>query len=151
MVMQGYYNKPAETAETISEDGWLSTGDLGYLREDGHLVVAGGRLRDMIIRGGENIYPAEIENLLRSHPSIGEIAVFGLPDAYYGETVAAAVTLRADADTASLSAFCAGRIAKFKIPTQFFRVTDFPQTGSGKIQKRALRELGQQQKLEPLA
>ena len=151
MVMQGYYNKPAETAETISEDGWLSTGDLGYLREDGHLVIAGGRLRDMIIRGGENIYPAEIENLLRAHPSISEIAVFGLPDAYYGETVAAAVVLRADADAAALAAFCAGRIAKFKIPTQFFRITTFPQTASGKIRKSALRELGQQQKLEPLA
>ena len=93
MVMRGYYNKPKETAETISDDGWLSTGDLGYLREDGHLVVAGGRLRDMIIRGGENIYPVEIENLLRGHPAVGEIAVFGLPDAYYGETVAAAVRL----------------------------------------------------------
>jgi len=150
MVMQGYYNRPAETAETISADGWLSTGDLGYLRDDGHLVVAGGRLRDMIIRGGENIYPAEIENLLRSHPAVSEIAVFGLPDAYYGETVAAAVTLCADTDVASLAAFCAGRIAKFKIPTRFFRVAAFPQTGSGKIQKRALREMGQQQKLEPL-
>ena len=150
MVMQGYYNKPAETAETISADGWLSTGDLGYLRDDGHLVVAGGRLRDMIIRGGENIYPAEIENLLRSHPGVSEIAVFGLPDAYYGETVAAAVALRADADAASLAAFCAGRIAKFKIPTQFFRIATFPQTASGKIRKSALRELAAAGALEPL-
>jgi acyl-CoA synthetase (AMP-forming)/AMP-acid ligase II len=150
MVMRGYYNKPKETAETISDDGWLSTGDLGYLREDGHLVVAGGRLRDMIIRGGENIYPVEIENLLRGHPAVGEIAVFGLPDAYYGETVAAAVRLRAEADAASLAAYCNGRIAKFKIPAQFFRITDFPQTASGKIRKTELRELGKNKQLEPL-
>ena len=82
---------PAETAETIDAEGWLHTGDLGYLTPEGRLVVAGGRLRDMIIRGGENIYPAEIENLLRAHDAIAEIAVFGLPDSYYGEVVGAAV------------------------------------------------------------
>ncbi len=150
MVMRGYYNKPRETAETISPDGWLSTGDLGYLREDGRLVISGGRLRDMIIRGGENIYPAEIENLLRRHPGVGEIAVFGLPDAYYGETVAAAVQLNGEADAAALAAFCAGRIAKFKIPAQFFRVAAFPLTASGKIRKTELREMGRNKQLEPL-
>lgn len=151
MVMRGYYNKPTETAETISADGWLNTGDLGFLREDGHLVISGGRLRDMIIRGGENIYPVEIENLLRGHPAISEISVFGLPDPYYGEIVAAAVLLQEQANAASLAAFCNGRIAKFKIPAQFFRVTTFPQTGSGKIRKTDLRELGRNRQLEPLA
>ena len=150
MVMRGYYNKPKETAETIGSDGWLSTGDLGYLREDAHLVISGGRLRDMIIRGGENIYPVEIENLLRDHPAVSEIAVFGLPDTYYGETVAAAVRLHLQTDAASLAAFCNGRIAKFKIPVQFFRVTAFPQTASGKIRKTELRELGKSKQLEPL-
>src|SRR5262249_48558026 len=131
MVMRGYYKMAKETAATISPDGWLSTGDLGYLREDGRLVIAGGRLRDMIIRGGENIYPVEIENLLRGHPSVSEIAVFGLPDPYYGEIVAAAVRLQDKTDAAALAAFCNGRIAKFKIPAQFFRVSAFPQTASG--------------------
>jgi fatty-acyl-CoA synthase len=150
MVMRGYYKMPKETTETISPDGWLSTGDLGYLREDGRLVIAGGRLRDMIIRGGENIYPVEIENLLRNHPSVSEIAVFGLPDPYYGEIVAAAVRLQAKADAAALASFCDGRIAKFKIPVKFFRVTAFPQTASGKIRKIELRELGKNKQLEPL-
>ena len=88
MVMEGYYNKPEATAETIIDGGWLRTGDLGYLRADGRLVIAGGRLRDMIIRGGENIYPAEIENVLQQHDAVAEVAVFGVPDDYYGEIVA---------------------------------------------------------------
>ena len=92
MVMMAYLYQPEATSKTIDEDGWMQTGDLGYLRPDGRLVIAGGRLRDMIIRGGENIYPVEVENLLREHPAVGEVAVFGLPDTYYGETVAAAVS-----------------------------------------------------------
>jgi len=150
-VMQGYYNKPRETAETIGREGWLGTGDLGYLRRDGRLVIAGGRLRDMIIRGGENIYPAEVENLLRTHPSVDAVAVFGLPDAYYGEIVAAAIRVADATEAAALAAFCQGRIARFKIPSRFFRVTTFPLTASGKIRKSELRELGQRGKLEPLA
>jgi fatty-acyl-CoA synthase len=151
MVMQGYYKKPAETAETIDGEGWLSTGDLGYLRDDGRLVIAGGRLRDMIIRGGENIYPAEIENLLRTCPGIAEAAVFALPDAYYGEIVAAALNLTQPADAATLGEFCRGRIARFKIPTQYFSVASFPLTASGKIRKAELRELARLGKLETLS
>jgi acyl-CoA synthetase (AMP-forming)/AMP-acid ligase II len=151
MVMRGYYKKPQETAETIDGEGWLSTGDLGFLREDGRLVIAGGRLRDMIIRGGENIYPVEVENLMRTFPAVAEVAVFGLPDAYYGETVAAALKLGGAADAASLAEFCRGRIARFKIPTHFFRVSAFPLTASGKIRKSELREQARQGKLEALS
>ena len=151
MVMRGYYNKPAESAETIDAEGWLSTGDLGYLREDGRLVIAGGRLRDMIIRGGENIYPAEIENLMRTLPAVAEVAVFGLPDSYYGEIVAAALKLASPANAAALAELCKGRIARFKIPTRFFQVTTFPQTASGKIRKSELREQASRGKLEPLS
>jgi acyl-CoA synthetase (AMP-forming)/AMP-acid ligase II len=151
MVMRGYYKKPDETAEILDAEGWLSTGDLGYLRGDGRLVIAGGRLRDMIIRGGENIYPAEIENLMRAHPSVAEVAVFGLPDAYYGEVVAAALRLTQTIDATALAEFCKGRIARFKIPTRFFQLAAFPLTASGKIRKTELRELGSQGKLEPLS
>ena len=150
MVMRGYYKRPAETAETIDAAGWLHTGDLGYLTAEGRVVVAGGRLRDMIIRGGENIYPAEIENLLRAHDAIAEIAVFGLPDAYYGEVVGAAVKAKGPVTAEALAALCQGRIARFKIPSRFFRVESFPMTASGKIRKTALREQAAAGALEPL-
>jgi len=150
MVMKSYYAKPAETAETIDGQGWLRTGDLGYLTPEGRLVVAGGRLRDMIIRGGENIYPAEIENLMRTHEAVADIAVFGLSDAYYGEIVAAAVKPAARLTAAMLTRFCIGRIARFKIPSRFYCVTEFPLTASGKIRKSALREQAHAGALEPL-
>ena len=139
MVMEGYDRNPQATAETILPDGFLRTGDLGYLTQDGHLVIAGGRLRDMIIRGGENIYPAEIENVLQEHPAIAGVAVFGVADAYYGEIVAAAVRLAQPVDAAALQAFCAARIARFKVPARFYRAGEFPLTASGKIRKVALR------------
>ncbi len=141
MVMLGYHNCPVATAETIIEDGWLRTGDLGYLSESGHLVVAGGRLRDMIIRGGENIYPVEIENLLQEHSSVENVAVFGLPDDYYGECVAAAVVTTTPTTLAELRSFCAGRIAGFKVPVQIYEAREFPLTPSGKVRKTELREL----------
>ena len=149
MVMEGYYKRPQETAETIV-DGWLRTGDLGFLRPDGRLVIAGGRLRDMIIRGGENIYPAEIENVLQDHPGIAAVAVFGLADPYYGEIVAAAVKPAGDVSAASLRALCEGRIAKFKVPAQFFAVDAFPLTPSGKIRKVELRDWAKHGKLQAL-
>ena len=139
MVMLGYLNHPAETEKTISTDGWMQTGDLGYLREDGRVVIAGGRLRDMIIRGGENIYPVEVENLLRQHPAIMEIAVFGVPDRYYGEVVAAAVQLSEPTPADALRAFCHGKIAGFKHPAKLFQVSEWPMTSSGKIKKRDLQ------------
>lgn len=151
MVMAGYYNKAEDTAEAIIDGGWLRTGDLGYLSEDGHLVIAGGRLRDMIIRGGENIYPAEIENVLQQHEAVAAIAVFGIPDDYYGEAVAAAVKLNTGVTVSDLQALCADRIARFKIPTAFYRVTDFPLTPSGKIRKVELRQWAAENRMERLA
>lgn len=150
MVMEGYYNMPEATAETILPDGWLRTGDLGYLQPDGHLVIAGGRLRDMIIRGGENIYPAEIENVLQPHEAIADIAVVGVPDEYYGEIVVGVVKLARPTSAAALQAVCSGRIAKFKVPTKFYQVTQFPLTASGKIRKVALREMIARGELEAL-
>ena len=141
MVMDGYYSMPDATAETILPGGWLRTGDLGYLREDQHLVIAGGRLRDMIIRGGENIYPAEIENLMQSHEAVETIAVVGVPDEYYGEIVAAVVKLARPVTARELQQACDGRIAKFKVPAKIFRIENFPLTASGKIRKVALRDM----------
>ncbi|WP_332748339.1 class I adenylate-forming enzyme family protein [Hydrogenophaga sp.] len=109
------------------------------MRPDGRVVAAGGRLRDMIIRGGENIYPVEVENLLREHPAVAEVAVFGLPDTYYGETVAAAVSLRGAASAAGFKAFLAGKVAAFKHPVHYFQVGEWPMTSSGKIKKRDLQ------------
>jgi fatty-acyl-CoA synthase len=150
MVMQGYYNMPQATAETIIDGGWLRSGDLGSMTGDGHLVIAGGRLRDMIIRGGENIYPAEIENVLQQHKAVAGIAVFGMPDAYYGEKVAAAVKLNESTAAAELQNHCAARIARFKVPTTIFRVDAFPLTPSGKIRKVELRQWAEEGRMELL-
>ena len=150
MVMRGYFDNPDATAETIGHDGWMRTGDLGYLTPDGNVVVAGGRLRDMIIRGGENIYPVEIENMLRPHSAISDIAVFGVADAYYGEIVAAAVSLNQDVTPQELARYCDGRIARFKVPANFYRIGQFPLTASGKFRKTELRELAETGALEPL-
>ena len=150
MVMRGYYGNPDATAETIAADGWMRTGDLGYLTPEGNIVVAGGRLRDMIIRGGENIYPVEIENMLRSHPAVSDIAVFAVPDSYYGEIVGAAVAPAADTTADELRSYCEGRIAKFKVPARFYRVAEFPLTASGKIRKTELRDMAEAETLAPL-
>ncbi|MEZ5773576.1 MAG: AMP-binding protein [Hyphomicrobiaceae bacterium] len=150
MVMLGYHAMPEATAETITPDRWLRTGDLGYRMPTGHLVIAGGRLRDMIIRGGENIYPVEIENLLEDHAAVRAVAVFGYPDDYYGEIVAAAVRLDAPATAAELSAFLADRIARFKLPVRYYRVESFPLTPSGKIRKVELRAMAVAGRLEPM-
>jgi fatty-acyl-CoA synthase len=150
LVMLGYYKQPLETAEVLAPDGWLKAGDLGKLTPEGRLVIAGGRLRDMIIRGGENIYPVEIENLLRTHPAVGEVAVFAVADDYYGEAVAAAVLPRAPVRGEDLRAYCGGRIARFKLPARLYAVRQFPITASGKIRKTELRRLAESGALEPL-
>lgn len=150
MVMRGYYGNADATAETIGTDGWMRTGDLGYLTREGNIVVAGGRLRDMIIRGGENIYPVEIENMLRTHPAVSDISVFGVPDAYYGEIVGAALSLGAETTAEELRAYCDGRIARFKVPARFYRVAEFPLTASGKIRKTELRDMAEAETLTPL-
>ena len=151
MVMAGYHDRPQETAEVLLSDGWLRTGDLGYLDHDGHLVIAGGRLRDMIIRGGENIYPAEIENVLCRHAMVKAAAVFAESDRYYGEIVAAAVRLDGAATAADLKAHCAARIAHFKVPARLYAVETFPLTPSGKVRKVELRRLAAEGKLAALS
>jgi fatty-acyl-CoA synthase len=140
MTMLGYHEDPVATGETLTADGWLRTGDLGFLSESGRLTIAGGRLRDMIIRGGENIYPVEVENTLREHPAIAEASVFGVPDPYYGEVVAAALRLTGPVRSDELVAHCQTRIARYKTPSRWLVTDNFPLTSSGKIRKVELRE-----------
>ena len=125
MVMEGYYKQPEDTAETIIDGGWLRTGDLGYLTDDGHLVIAGGRLRDMIIRGGENIYPAEIENVLQQHDAVAGVAVFGVPDDYYGEIVAAAVKLDRRVDGGGAAGILRGAHCQVQGPGRYLQARRF--------------------------
>jgi fatty-acyl-CoA synthase len=140
-VMYEYYEQPEFTAAALDADGWLHTGDLGAMDERGYSTVE-GRLKDMIIRGGENIYPREIEELLFAHPEVAEVAVVGVPDDRYGEQVAAFVR-RADGSSvsgAALTAYCRENLAAFKRPRAWVFLSDFPMTASGKIQKYVLRE-----------
>ncbi|MEO6652077.1 MAG: AMP-binding protein [Ilumatobacteraceae bacterium] len=140
-VMTGYFEMPEATADTIDADGWLHTGDLCAMDERGFCTVE-GRLKDMIIRGGENIYPRELEELLFAHEAVGEIAIVGLPDEKWGETVAAFVRPAPGhaLDTAELTSYLREHLARHKTPSRWFEVVDFPLTGSGKIQKFKLRE-----------
>ncbi|ASK34416.1 AMP-binding protein [Alloalcanivorax mobilis] len=140
-VMKGYFDDEAATAKALDEDGWLHTGDLGSMDEYGYCRVL-GRLKDMIIRGGENIYPREIEDVLFEHPNVVQAAVVGVPDPEWGESVAAFVQLRnkAPENPESLEKFCRRKLAGFKVPRIWRFVDEFPQTGSGKIQKFRLRE-----------
>lgn len=140
-VMKGYYNNPEATREAIDQDGWLHTGDLGTMDDEGFIRVT-GRLKDMIIRGGENIYPREIEEFLYKHPSILDVQVCGVPDAKYGEECAAWIILQPGAtETAqSIRAYCDGNISRHKIPRHIFFVEEYPMTASGKIQKFRLKE-----------
>lgn len=140
-VMEGYYNNPEATREAIDSEGWLHTGDIGSMDEHGYCRVH-GRLRDMIIRGGENIYPKEVEDVLFSHPEIASVAVIGLPDPEWGEKVAACLILRdgAKATPDSLEKFCREKLAGYKVPRSWTFLESFPQTASGKIQKFVLRD-----------
>lgn len=140
--MQGYYNLPAETAETIDRDGWLHMGDLGAMDDRGFVKVT-GRIKDMIIRGGMNLYPAEIEHALEAHPALSMVSVIGLPDEKWGEQIAAIVTLAPGADAPSpddLSDFLKGQLAPHKTPVYWAFVDALPMTTTGKVQKFALRE-----------
>ncbi|MFV0308904.1 MAG: AMP-binding protein [Desertimonas sp.] len=142
LTMVGYFDKPTETAETLTEDGWVRTGDLATMDERGYCRIV-GRLKDMIIRGGENLFPAEIEEVLFRHPGVAEAAVVGLPDERFGEIVAAFIR-PADPmnppSVAELRAFSRQHLSPQKTPSSWFGVTEYPLTGSGKIQKFALRE-----------
>ncbi len=141
MLMRGYDGEPEATARATDKDGWFRTGDLGLMREDGYFKVT-GRAKDMIIRGGENIYPREIEEFLYTNPKIAEVHVTGLPDERLGETVLAWIKLKAGqtATADEIKAFCKGQIAHFKVPEYIRFVEGFPTTLSGKIQKFKIRE-----------
>jgi fatty-acyl-CoA synthase len=141
LVMKGYDADPQATAETIDSEGWLYTGDLAVMRPDGYFSFK-GRAKETIIRGGENIYPREVEDFLHTHPKIADVYIVGLPDAKLGETVLAWIKLRngEEATAAEIQDFCRGKIAYFKIP-QFIRFVDsFPMTVSKKVQKFLMRE-----------
>ena len=141
-IMRGYYGQPDKTAETIDANGWLYSGDLGTMDKDGYVQIT-GRRKEMIIRGGENIYPREIEEFLFTHPKVAQVAVFGIPDEYYGEEVMAWVQLHAG-ETATedeLRNYCKDQIAHFKIPKHIWFVEEFPMTVTGKLQKFRMREI----------
>jgi acyl-CoA synthetase (AMP-forming)/AMP-acid ligase II len=148
--MRGYFANDEETRKAIDANEWLKSGDLGQIRSDGRLVLSGGRLKDMIIRGGENIYPAEVERILLLHPAVTEVAVFGIKDSHFGEIVAAAIRCE-NVTAAELADHCASLIAKYKIPTKYFRTEAFPLTPSGKIRKVALKGMVADGKLDALA
>ena len=140
-VMQGYYNNPDATSKTIV-DGWLHTGDIGYLDEDGDLFLV-QRRSDLIVTGGENVYPAEVEAILRQHPAIKEVAVVGLPDPEWGQKVAAAIVLdeNESASEIDIENYSREHLAGYKIPRVIRFVEELPLTGSGKIQRNAVQEL----------
>ncbi len=140
-VMLGYWNDPERTAEAIDADGWMHTGDLAVMDDEGYVNIV-GRIKDMVIRGGENVYPREIEEFLYTHPDVLEVQVVGVPDARYGEEVMAWIQLRDGADTTAeeIKDFCRGAIAHYKVP-RYIKFTDaFPMTITGKIQKFKMRE-----------
>jgi fatty-acyl-CoA synthase len=142
LVMKGYDDDPAATARAIDKEGWLHTGDLAVMRPDGYFRIT-GRAKDMIIRGGENIYPRELEEFFYSHPAVADVQVIGVPDARLGEAVAAWIRLK-PGETATeegLREFCRGKIAHFKIPQYIRFVEEFPMTVTGKIQKFRMREI----------
>ncbi|MBV9334809.1 MAG: AMP-binding protein, partial [Solirubrobacterales bacterium] len=141
-VMLGYWNDPEATARAVDSDGWMHTGDLAVMDEDGYVSIA-GRIKDMIIRGGENIYPREVEEFLYTLPQIDLVEVIGIPNERYGEEVMAWVRLRkgTTASAEELIAACRGRIASYKIPRYWKFVQSFPMTVTGKTQKYRMREI----------
>ncbi|QSR28235.1 AMP-binding protein [Nocardioides aromaticivorans] len=141
-VMLGYWNDDAKTAEAIDADGWMHTGDLAVMREDGYCNIV-GRIKDMVIRGGENIYPREIEEFLYTHPDVEDVQVVGVPDEKYGEELCAWVRMRAGAeplDAAAVKEFATGKLAHYKIPRYVMVVEEFPMTVTGKVRKVEMRE-----------
>lgn len=139
--MKGYYKNPDATNEVIDEEGWLHTGDLAVMDINGYCRIT-GRLKDMIIRGGENIYPREIEEFLYSHPKVLDVQVIGVPDETFGEEVMAWIIPkeRVSVTLEEIREYCKGKISRHKIP-RFIELTDsYPMTASGKIQKYLLRE-----------
>ena len=138
-VMIGYNNNPEATTASIDDDDWLHTGDLGTMDTQGFVRVT-GRVKDMIIRGGENHFPAEIEAVLVTHPEVSQVAVVGLPDEKWGEIIAAFMLSDTSPDVADLRAYCRLHLSAQKTPSVWVHVPDFPLTGSGKVQKFTIRE-----------
>ncbi|MCY7395143.1 MAG: AMP-binding protein [Nocardioides sp.] len=141
-VMLGYWEDPEKTSEAIDAEGWMHTGDLAEMREDGYCNIV-GRIKDMVIRGGENVYPREVEEFLYAHPDIEDVQVIGVPDATYGEELCAWVRMRAGTtplDAAGVRAFCAGKLSHYKIPRYVRVVEEFPLTVTGKVRKVEMRE-----------
>jgi long-chain acyl-CoA synthetase len=140
-VMRGYFNRPDETASALPGDGWLRTGDGGYLDEEGYLFLT-DRIKDMIVSGGENVYPIEVEEALAQHPDVVEAAVIGVPDERWGEAVKALVVVRrgSSLEPEELIAFARERLAGYKLPRSIGFVEELPRTPSGKVLKRELRE-----------
>jgi len=140
-VMLGYWNEPEKTADVL-RNGWMHTGDLATMDDEGYLNIV-GRIKDMVIRGGENVYPREIEEFLYTHPDVVDAQVIGVPDERYGEELMAWVRLRAGAQPLSaedLRAFCTGKLAHYKVPRYVHVVDEFPMTVTGKIRKVQMRE-----------
>jgi fatty-acyl-CoA synthase len=140
-VMLGYWNEPERTAETVDAAGWMHTGDLATMDDDGYLSIV-GRSKDMVIRGGENIYPRELEEFLYGHPAVADVQVVGVPDERYGEELCAWIIVRADAELEAddVRAFCRERLAHFKVPRHVLLTDEFPMTVTGKVQKYKLRD-----------
>ena len=140
-VMTGYYKMPEATAQAVDEEGWLHTGDLAVMDESGDCRIT-GRSKDMIIRGGENIYPREVEEFLYTHPKIKDVQVVGIPSSRWGEEVAAFIQLKSGEEVGEeeIREYCVDQISYYKVPSLFFFVQDYPTTASGKIQKYKLRE-----------
>jgi fatty-acyl-CoA synthase len=141
-VMLGYWEDEEKTREAIDEDGWMHTGDLAEMREDGYCNIV-GRIKDMVIRGGENIYPREIEEFLHTHPDVEDVQVVGVPDEKYGEELCAWVRMRSGADpldAAAVRAFADGKLAHYKVPRYVMVVEEFPMTVTGKVRKVEMRE-----------
>jgi fatty-acyl-CoA synthase len=142
LVMRGYWEDPAATREAVDDAGWMHSGDLAVMDDDGSIRIV-GRSKDMIIRGGENVYPREIEELLFTHPAIADVQVVGVPDPKYGEEICAWVVLHGGMDLTEeeLRDYCRGKIATYKIPRFVMFVDGFPTTVTGKVQKFRMREL----------
>src|SRR5205807_10567116 len=140
-VMRGYWNDPERTAEVIDTQRWMHTGDLATLDEQGYVKVV-GRIKDMVIRGGENVYPREIEEFLYTHPAVADVQVIGVPDERYGEELMAWVVLRTGASLSDdeVREFCRNKIAHYKVPRYVKFVDSFPMTVTGKVQKFKMRE-----------
>ena len=140
-VMLGYWDDPEQTAAVIDDAGWMHTGDIAAMDDDGYVAVV-GRIKDMVIRGGENVYPREIEEFLYGHPSIADVQVVGVPDDRYGEELMAWVQLRPGSSLTldDLRAHCAGKLAHFKVPRYLHVVDEFPMTVTGKVRKVEMRE-----------